>query len=98
LNFEGASWEEFSGEIRYELTGEEGGEFTLYFRFKDEAGNETEVYTYLVELELDRFELPETGQNVLVYVFLGIVLIFVKGEYKKYRALTKSILEKISTS
>ncbi|MDD3647484.1 MAG: hypothetical protein PHS44_03220 [Candidatus Dojkabacteria bacterium] len=85
-NFAGASWKDFTGEVRYEITGEDGESVTLYFMFRDEAGNESEVFTYQVALEL-----AESGSNIPTIVLIIATLVAILGLKKNKGFLNQQI-------
>ncbi|MBU0975908.1 hypothetical protein KJ918_03855, partial [Patescibacteria group bacterium] len=68
-DFSGASWQPFTGAVNITLSTTEGS-VTLYFKFRDEAGNESKVYTYLVT-----FELPDTGTNLSIFLCISAMLL-----------------------
>ncbi len=64
-DFSGAEWMPYSSKVEYTFRGSGG---KLYIRFKDGAGNVSEVYEFTVTL-------PRSVQYVLQYELLGLLAI-----------------------
>lgn len=73
--FSGAEWMDYTDSSDINLTYPKNST-TLYFKFRDTAGNESETYTYNVPIQV----LPDTGINVDIIsntlLFLSIVFLY----------------------